>query len=241
MHDSTTDPTSVADADEPGGRRMRRRIVIGATVAAALVALGTWVVAFSSILGVHTITVAGEHRLSESDILTAAGIRPGTPLVRLDTAAVQRRVAALPDIASARVTTSFPTTVHITVVERRPVGIVRSTKGFRYVDRTGDQFRDVARRPRGLPLFVVARGPGARATGQAVATVAAAIPAPVLAGIASIQAVTPDAITLMMRGGRVVQWGTAAGSAQKAILLPVLLTRPGRTIVLSNPDQPYLR
>lgn len=245
---TATDSASetLPDEDGPGGRGhgTRRRIVICAVVVAVLVALGTWVVAFSPILGVHTITVTGENRLSEADIVNAARIRSGTPLVRLDTAAAQQRIEALPDVASARVTTSFPSTVHITVVERQPVGVVRSThpaRGFRFVDRTGDQFRYVATRPRGLPLFVVGSGPEARDTGRAVATVAAALPAPLLARIASIQAVAPQAITLVMHSGRVVQWGGADRSALKAQLLPVLLTRRADTIVLSNPDLPYVR
>jgi cell division protein FtsQ len=113
--------------------------------------------------------------------------------------------------------------------------------GFMLVDKTGDQFRHVDTRPKHLPLFVVPSGTDARTTGGAVATVAAALPERVRARIASIQALDPQAITLLMHNGRVVRWGSSDRNADKARILPALLQQHGSQLDVTDPDQPFLR
>jgi cell division protein FtsQ len=233
------------DVDEPAPGRSRRRLIIGAVIVAVLAGFATWLVGFSSVFGVHTVVVSGEHRISEQQVLAAARVSSGTPLLRLDTAAIRSRVEALPDVASATVTTSFPSTVRIAISERVPVGVVRAGSGYELVDRTGDQFRAVHERPAHLPLLVVPNGTDARTTGGAVATVAAALPSRVLAKIESIQSLDPRAITLLLHDGTVVQWGDSERSALKARVLLVLLSRlstgQGNQIDVSDPDQPFTR
>jgi cell division protein FtsQ len=95
--------------------------------------------------------------------------------------------------------------------------------------------------PPGLPHFAVPTGTAAAPTGQAVATVAAALSAPVLAQLAEISAANPQAITLVLRDGRTVLWGTAVRSQQKAALLPALLGQPGTHFDVSNPELAIVR
>lgn len=239
---ATLRPSADVD-DEPARPGVAHRKLILGTMAAVLVAaIGVWLVAFSSVFGVGTIDVRGVHGISANQVRSAAKIADGTPLVRLDTDAIRTRVEALPNVASVQVTTSFPSTVTITVTERVALGVVQSPGGgFMLVDRTGDQFRHVDARPRHLPLFVVPGGTDARTTGGAVATVAAALPARVRARIASIQALDPNAITLLMHNGRVVRWGSADRSADKARILPALLGQRGSQIDVTDPNQPFLR
>jgi cell division protein FtsQ len=218
-----------------------RRLILAALALAVVAAVLTWLVAFSSVLGVRTVTVHGTQTLRSAQVRQAAAIANGTPLVRLDKAAVLHRVEALPDVASATVTTSFPSTVVITVTERIAVGYVRSGGDVRLVDRTGDQYRSAPSAPKQLPRFVVSAGPNARATGAAVATVAAAIPAQVRRDVDSIQALDPDAITLLMSDGRVVRWGSADRSTDKARILPALLRRDGTQFDVTDPDLPFSR
>lgn len=218
-----------------------RRLILSALALVVVGAVLTWLVAFSSVLGVRTVTVHGTRTLSPAQVRQAAAIANGTPLVRLDKAAVRHRVETLPDVASATVTTSFPSTVVITVTERVAVGYVRSGGEVRLVDRTGDQYRSVPSAPKQLPRFVVSAGPNARATGAAVATVAAALPAQVRRDVDSIQALDPDAITLLMADGRVVRWGSADRSTEKARILPALLRRDGTQFDVTDPDLPFSR
>jgi cell division protein FtsQ len=210
-------------------------------VAAAvlLAVVGTWIVAFSSVFGVRSVQVRGNHVLSAAQIRQAAAIKGGTPLVRLDTGAVTRRLEQLPDVASAQVSTSFPSTVVITIEERLPVGYVRRDGHAVLVDRTGDQYRAVAAAPAGLPRFVIGSGAQVRATGAAVAAVAAALPRSIARQVRSIDALNPSSITLVLSRGRVVQWGSADRTADKARLLPVLLRHHPEQVNLTNPDQPY--
>jgi len=227
--------------DRPRGRRRRTLvIVVAATVVVAAVLV--WVVAFSSLLGVRTVRVQGVHVLTSRQVITAADVADGTPLVRVDTTAVARRVERLPEVASAQVSTSFPSTLLIRVTERQPVGYLRRGSQAVLVDRTGAQYRTVAAAPAGLPRFVVPAGTDARTTGGAVATVAAALPAALRREVRSIEALDPAAITLVLTHGRVVAWGSADRSADKARLLPTLLAQKhAKHVDLTDPDQPFTR
>jgi cell division protein FtsQ len=227
---------------DAGGGIPHRRLILGGVAVVVVAAIAVWLVAFSSVFGVGTVAVRGAHELSPDQIRAAARVADGTPLVRLDTDAIRARVRALPDVAAVSVTTSFPSTVTITVTERVPLGVVRSAAGgFMLVDRTGDQFRRVSTRPAHLPLFVVPDGTDARTTGGAVATVAAALTPSVRARVASIQALDPQAITLVLNNGRVVRWGSPQRSADKSRILPALLRQPGTQFDVTDPDQPYVR
>jgi cell division protein FtsQ len=227
------------EAAAPKDRRRRALLIMAAVVVAAV--LITWLVAFSPVLGVGTVEVRGTHVLTAAQVRAAADISDGTPLVRLDTTAVTRRIERLAEVESAQVRTSFPSTVVITVEERTPVGYVRRGGRDVLVDRTGDQYRTVPAAPAGLPRFVVPAGTDSRTTGGAVATVAAALPAALLKKVASIEALDPRAISLVLRHGRVVAWGSAARSADKARILPTLLAQPGTQFDVSDPDQPFSR
>lgn len=230
------DVTTPPDA---GGRKPT--LILAAIAAALVVALLIWVVAFSPLLGAKSVVVRGTQTVSAVRVRAVAAIGHGSPLIRLDTAAVARRVEALPEVASATVRTSYPSTVTITVVERVAVGYLESAGRYVLVDKTGDQFRTVSTRPRALPLFGVPSGPQAKATGQAIASVAASLTTPLLARIASVQAFDPTAITLLLTDHRIVRWGSAQRSADKARILPALLAQPGSQFDLTDPDQPFAR
>ncbi len=218
-------------------RRLRRWLLCGSAV--ALVVLVGWLVAFSPVLGASRITVRGTRTISAEEVRDAARVAHGTPLVRLDTAAVSHRVEQLPAVARAAVTVSYPNTVLITVTERVAVGYITADGSTVLVDRTGRQFRTVPAPPAGLPRFDVPAGAAAQAAGEAVATVAGALPPAVLPQLAVIRAVNRSSVTLTLRDGRTVLWGSADGSAEKARILPTLLQQPGTFYNVSDPEQVY--
>lgn len=227
------------DSQQPPARVPHRRLILAG--AALLVAAGlvVWLVAFSSAFGVKSVTVRGATTVTPAQVVAAARIKSGTPLVRLPTGAVEQRVARLPAVATVSVHTHYPSTVVITITERVPVGYLASGGTYTLVDKTGDQFRTTKDKPANLPLFSIPGGAQARASGQAVATVAGSLPRAVLAKVASIQAFDPTAITLLLTDHRVVRWGSADRSADKAQILPALLTQPGNQIDVTDPDQPF--
>jgi len=223
------------DDDLAARRRSARRVALVAG-AIGLVAVLVWVFVFSSVLGAKHVVVHGAHDVPMSRIESVADVPHGRPLLRLDTGAIAARVEALPDIAAASVHVSYPSTVVITVTERVAVGYLSVGGNAILVDKSGRQFRTAAAVPKNLPRFDIPAGAQATAAGQAVATVAGALTPAVLGKLSSIAATDPTQITLQLRDGRSVIWGSADRSADKAQVLPALLSRAGTTFDVSNPD-----
>jgi cell division protein FtsQ len=215
--------------------------VLGVAAAVVLAVLATWLVAFSSVFGVRNVEVRGISVLTANQVRAAADISNGTPLVRVDTGAITQRVEHLPEVESAQVSTSFPSTVVITVEERVAVGYVRRGGHPRLVDHTGAVFRTVEVTPVGLPHFVLPTGDAEHDTALAVATVAGALPTALIGQVRSIEALDATAITLVLTRHRLVRWGSAERTPEKAHLLPALLRRPVGYVDLTDPDQPFTR
>ena len=234
LHDTDTD-----DPERRGNRR--RTVVIVAAVTVVVAVVATWLVAFSSVFGVRNVEVHGVRVLTVDQVRAAADITNGTPLVRLDTSAITKRVEQLPEVESAQVSTSFPSTVVIMVEERVPVGYAQRSGHVVLVDHTGAEYRTVDRPPAGLPHFVLPSGDQQRPTAAAVAAVAAALPHAVARQVQSIDALNPSRITLVLSGHRLVQWGSSDQTALKAHLLPALLRRPVGYVDLTDPEQPFTR
>jgi cell division protein FtsQ len=191
---------------------------------AGLVALAGWVVLGSTLLAVHAVSVSGQSRLGVGTIKNAALVPAEKPLALLDTAAIRRRVEVLPQVKSAIVERAWPSTVRITVVERKPVAVVqRPGKPLALIDNTGVLFADVPSAPSGLAVLSLATpGPADPATVAALA-VEAALPAKVRSMVSLISAPTPASVTLTLAQGVTVVWGDAGNSARKAQTLAALL------------------
>lgn len=77
-------------------------------------------------LALDTASVVGAHRLTAEELVGAAGVAAGTPMLALDSAAVSERLASHPWIAEARVTTFFFGKLLVAVVEREAAAIVET-------------------------------------------------------------------------------------------------------------------
>jgi len=222
----------------------RAVLLAGAT---ALVALLVWVFGFSSVLGVRHVRIDGTAKVDAAEVLGAAEIAQGEPMLRVDTSAVQARVEAIPAVASARVELALPTTVRITVTERVPVGYVVQAGGVRLIDKTGRQYASLAAPPAKLPRFDIpaenglGNDKGLDAVGRAVTTVAATLPPDVLSRLSSISAQSESAIELKVIDGRIVRWGSAEHSTEKAAVLVPLLAAHNTLIDVSDPTLVYSR
>lgn len=115
--------------------RLRRWAVVGAVVA---LVVGAWYATRTPLLDVDRIEVRGAVQTPVDDIVAASAIRPGDPLLELDTGAAGRRVRALPWVDSAVVERNWDGRVVITVSERQMVAIVDDESGVgQLVDATG--------------------------------------------------------------------------------------------------------
>jgi cell division protein FtsQ len=202
-------------------------------IGVAPLALVAWLLLGTSLLGVHKVVVSGEHRLTASQIRSAADVPPGTPLARVDTSAVARRVRALAEVASVSVTRSWPNSLRVAVVERTAAVAVPRGKVYDLLDGAGVRFDTVTRVPRGV---VVLQTSTDDATKVAALQVLRGLPVSLHRLLWSVRASSPQQVSLVLQGNRVVVWGSPDQAAQKAAATMALLKLPGRVYDVSSPD-----
>jgi cell division protein FtsQ len=222
----------------PARSRRRRRAVLVTLAAAAIVAVAIWALLGSSLLVVRSVTVTGAGAVPRAEVLRAADIAPGTPLIRVDTAAAARRVDQITQVQSAQVSRDWPDTVVIVIQPRTPVLAVASGGGFALVDRFGVVVSQVASRPAGMVLLDTAADPyslrGDPAV-QAAVTVLHELPPQIRRQVRAVAAPSPDAVTLELRRGVTVLWGGTDRAAAKAAELVILMRTKASSYNLSDP------
>jgi cell division protein FtsQ len=215
----------------------RRGWLMGACALALVLGLAGWLIGFSSVLGVRTVTVSGTSFLTPAQVEAVADIPSGRPLSRLDTAAVRARVAALPEVRTVSVRTSYPSTVLIRITERVAVGYRAVANGAALVDADDVQFRTQSRPPAGLPqLATTGEAADSSELTAAVAAVAGALPAALARRVSLITTAGPESVTLRLFDGRIVLWGGTDRGADKANLMTARLRQPGRYYDISDPS-----
>lgn len=219
-------------------RRLRavRPWLIGAA-AVVVVAFGVWVVLFSSWLGVRTVQVEGTTTTSPRQVTRAVDVPPGTPLARVDLGAVRARVEAIPTIASVSVARGWPHTLVVQVTERRPVADLFRDGSWWLVDESGVIYTTTPAPARDLPVVQLDGSPS-RETLPEMAAVLRSLPADLLSRTSRVRAASMDSITLLLKDGRQVHWGSGAESSQKAAVLRVLLRTKATVIDVSVPSHP---
>jgi cell division protein FtsQ len=214
------------------------RYVIGSVLLVAFAAGAIWLVFVSSFLTVQQVQVqGGDALLTQQQILAAADVPAGAHLVELDLGAIRSRVGALAPVRRVDVSRDWPHGVLIKVTERTPVAVVEIGGRFHAMDAEGVLFRDYRRPPAGMPRVVSTEGTSSAALAEA-ARVIAALPSGLAGRVDHVAVAGVDQVSLAMRGGAVVIWGSDAQSALKAQVLQQLLSHPGHTYDVSVPGQP---
>jgi cell division protein FtsQ len=212
-------------------------------VSLLLIALTTGVgliLYFTPLMAARTIIVTGIGAVTREEVLDAAQVRPGTPLLQIDTDGIADRVAAIRRVASVRVQREYPSALRITIVERVPVVVKDFPDGPHLFDRDGVDFA-VAPPPPALPYIDVDNpGPDDPTTKAALAVLIALRPE-IAAQVGRVAAPSVASITLKLADGRTVIWGTNDRTEEKAEKLAALLTQPGRTYDVSSPDLPTVK
>jgi len=211
------------------------------TLAGAL----AWVLLGSSLFDSRSVQVVGTRELSADVVRAAAAVRLGTPMARLDTRAIETRVAAVPRVASVQVRCSLDGTVRIEVTERTPVALVRRSNGVHLVDATGTDYAAMPVGPPGLPELRAARVGPRDATTVAALTVLTELPEWLRVQVRSITAKSPADVVLGLdkgrgSGTREVRWGGVEEGDRKGAVLGPLLTQPGKVYDVSSPDLPTI-
>ncbi len=198
-----------------------------ALAAAGAVGAAAWVLFGSRLLVVRSVTVTGIHLVPRSEVLAVAGVEPGTPLIRVNTAEVAARIDTIRQVRSALVRRSWPDRVVIVVRERTAALALRAPGGgYDLVDSGGVVVQWVASRPTDLPLYPTA-APVSSLRGDpdlaATAAVLGELPPWLRRSVASVTASEPDQVTLRLADGITVLWGGTDRAAAKAAELTVLM------------------
>ena len=222
-------------------RRRRARWVALLLLLAAMGLAGvvTWALYDSSLFAVRSVTVTGTRLVPESEVLAVAGVRPGTPLIRVSTARVAARVLTITQVQGVQVTKTWPDRVVIAVRERTSaLAVALSGGGFDLIDADGVIVQSAATRPAGLPLFTTTAAASSLRGDPAVAAAAAVLgelPASLRSSVASVIAPSPDQVTLSLGTGVTILWGGADDAAAKARELAILMRTHARSYDVSSP------
>ena len=241
-------------------RVRRRRRVLLVAVAVVVVSIGLYQLARSPLFGLTAVRVEGADAATRAAVLTAAGLRLGEPYLAIDREALRRRVEALPDVASARVLRSYPSSLRIVVTERTPTALVSSDGAYWLVAADGIVLRRLAKRPAGaqaalpyvagVPLPRGAR-PGVRlAPDNPLANALTALghmdPA-LKSQVAGVTARSIDGLQLRLRDGALVLYGIAERQAAKdtaVLLIQRKLRAEGKRVVridVRSPSTPTVK
>lgn len=220
-------------------RGLRRRLLLAVAVllVVAVVAGSVWVVFWSSYLTVRSAQITGNSSIGTARIERVAAVPVGKPLARVNLDAIRRRVEAIPAVKSADVSRAWPHRVHVAVTERVPIAVVNRGDGLQALDSDGVLFGSYAKAPRRLPLVRTEPDTPAEALAEG-GKVIGSLPASIARRVATIEVESIDQISLVLKNGRRVVWGSAEESTQKAQVLQVLLARPGNTIDVTVPGRP---
>lgn len=88
-------------------------------------------------LAIADIEVEGRHRTSPDSVLAALGAQRGTPILAVSPAEAKARLEAMPWVRSASVERLLPDTLHVRIVERRPLAVWQRNGKFNLIDQEG--------------------------------------------------------------------------------------------------------
>lgn len=233
---------AVLPESKPPARGVVRGLkMLLATVLLVVVGVGLGLILyFTPAMSARSIVVTGTGVVTRDEVLDAAQVRIGTPLLQINTNQVADRVAAIRRVASARVQRQYPSALRITIVERIPVVVKDFPDGPHLFDRDGVDFATDPPPPAVPYIDVENPGPTDPATLAALKVLSTLRPE-VAGEVGRIAAPSVSSITLTLTDGRVVIWGTTDRAAEKAEKLAALLTQPGRTYDVSSPDLPTVK
>ena len=231
----------------------RRQIALVVGGVLVVVGLG-YLVLFSPVFALDPAkaTVTGAGTVVAVDQVTAVVTRhQGTPLPRLDVAGLRAEVLQVPGVRDATVSRDWPRGLTITLVSREPVAAVPEQQapqgaagpGYALLDEDGVQVGRTDAAPGGLPVVDVPVD-DAR-TLQAVLSVVRQLPDDLAAQVADVAAQTQDTISMTLRDGVTVAWGSADETALKVAVLNALRASPAaagaHTIDVSAPRMPITK
>ncbi|MFB7468355.1 cell division protein FtsQ/DivIB [Streptomyces sp. NPDC056224] len=224
-------PSKGSGPQGPGGRLRRGPVLASLAAAVLLAAGGAWALYGSSWLRVEKVTATGTEVLTPEQVLAAAAVPVGAPLVGVDTDEIEDRVRSrLPRIDSVDVVRAWPHGIGLKVTERKPVLLIKKDANFVEVDASGVRFDTVPKAPAGVPVLELnaKQSPSARRFDEErllheAVLVAGSLPEPVAKETLQVKVGSYDSVVLELTRGRTVAWGSGEQSDAKGRALTALL------------------
>lgn len=240
----SVDPRIEARRNDVESRR-RLRLWITAGVVVVLLAAG-YGITQSPLLDVDEVEVVGARRTSVTQVLEAAGIESGTPLLGLGLSSSRKSIAALPWVDQVRSSRAWGGKVTFEVTEREPVAQIRGDAGWALIDPLG-RVLQVNPAPGNLPivLFDPVPEPGGWLFDSALPLLEAseALMALDRSDIGSISRVDGQVTVDLVDGGQ-AHWGGRDDPHGKAAALATVLAKVDLRCLekadLSVPEFPVL-
>lgn len=227
--------------------RQRRRRIVWLSVAGALALLvaGSFGAAYSPLFAVRDIHIVGTSTLDDGAVAKALSSQLGTPLPLVDDAAVKAALVKFPLVQTYTLQARPPHELVVRIVERTPVGVVKSAAGYTLVDAAGVALSTTSDKPKGEPVLDVGGGTGSAAF-RSAGQVMRSLPAKIRKKVTGVSASTPDDVTLTLgKTGTTVVWGSADQSARKGVvLLKMMKAKPPSKVSsydVSSPDAVLVR
>jgi cell division protein FtsQ len=233
--------TRFRDRDAARRRRPWLRALVTVLVL-AVVAGAVWVLGWSSALAVRQVEVSGVRGAERQAVAALVEVPEGTPLVRVDTEAVEARVRTRITVAEVSVRRAWPSTLLVEVVPRTAAIVVRNPRGqLEVVDATGVAFGVVTKAPKDVPVVTAtgSRGTSAEAMRTAL-TVVEALPEDLADDVSAVEVSSADLVTFTL-GKRTIVWGGADDAERKVAIVQALLDTRAEVIDVSAPDTPVTR
>ena len=216
-------------------RKGKRKSPVKALIFVSIITvalLAVWLVWFSSVFTVKAVKVTGVDVGLEQQVLAAATVPMGEPIIKVDTAAIGSAIqGALPWVASIDVRRGYPNDIVIAVTPR--VAVAQSTSG-QAIDADGIAYLSPTALSKNL---LTINGSDPDALGTAV-RIYRQLPPQIAQRIASLTAKSRDDVTFTFGSGAVVRWGNDKKTEQKVAVLTALLPRRARMYDVSAPELP---
>ncbi|MFJ6698665.1 cell division protein FtsQ/DivIB [Streptomyces sp. NPDC091272] len=219
----------------------RRRISVGRPVVLALALSvllaggAVWALYGSEWLRVEQVKASGTRALTPDEVVAAAAVVTGVPMISVDTGAIEDRLREqLPRIDTIDVVRSWPHGIGLKVTERKPVLLIEKDAKFTEVDREGVRFATVTKAPAGVPVLELAaqRSPSLRRFGEQrlldeAVRVTVELPTALARNLTAVKVTSFDSITLGLGRGRTAFWGSGEeGAAKSRALLALMKAAP---------------
>lgn len=220
-----------------------RRWLIGLLIV-AVVAAGVWAFYFSTLLDVRGVEVTGADPADRAAVERIAEQERGTPLARVDGAAVGERITdTVPGAKAVEVDRGWPRTLKVKVTSRVPELAVADKGGkYRLLGIEGTTIRTVGDPPKGVPTVTTAGG-ATRVSSHGVRAASGMLqemPEDLRSDVSQVTVDEADQVSFHL-GETEVVWGDESSPDVKVRVIPVLLEREPEVIDVSAPDTPVTK